>query len=210
VGIYSHLFVCWIDYFLCNKDLFSLNGKLEPAKEDVPGDPCVPYRHGEPEFIFGGGNGSVGVLESDFDSHVIILKYKSRSDGDDIFLSADLKPSGDFVINAKVLDDEGKSVMLIDQNQFLINQNEIFNSLSAPRPDKSTILIKDNKGNQLKIRLLNRNTVLFQGKLFYKGNHFVEFGEDGVYLGPPRELIMSHTCVQSGGFGGAILAPYEP
>jgi len=154
-------------------------------------------------FLTGSGSGAVAV-KTWGDHMKIITLFQKAPEPNITFLSIDRGKSGSVTVNAQVFDDEGKAIVQIDENHFFINRNAILDSLSPPRPNESTILIRDQHGGVLKIQLMNSNTLLFQGK-FHVGERYVEFANDGIFKGPPRSPWINGPCLDMNGNSGSVL-----
>jgi hypothetical protein len=64
-----------------------------------------------------------------------------------------------------ILDKDGKVVVRFDDGHFMVNQNT---RLDMKRPDRSTLIVHDNYGNEvLNIRYLNKQSVAISALLQY-------------------------------------------
>jgi hypothetical protein len=134
----------------------------------------------------------------------VVSSDRVLADGGHDLLYLERAASGTVTVNLHAMDTEGKTVLDISENTFEINRNRILDSLSPPRPDKSTILVRDEQGSNLKIRLMNRNTISFRGRL-YLGKHYIDFRDKGIFLGPPDRLAVNGGCVIKTNPAGAVI-----
>ena len=195
--------VCWaIHHLSVQEELLSLNGVLIPANDPLPKPfPCPLVPNGKSLVVL---VGNVTLLSS-IDQLRVVAFDEKLPNNDNTLLSIDRGADGKVTVNVYALDDEGNVILEIDQNRFLINRNKILDSLSPPRPDKSTISIKDQKGGDLRIRLMDRNTLSFKGRLYFVGKNYVDFREGGIFVGPPDHLIVGNLCVNLNRTTGGLI-----
>ena len=133
------------------RELMRMNGVLVPANDKTT-DPCpCPGAHASPSALRLCLGATIVVAESN--SIVVVGHGRDRQD-QIIFLGVDRLKNNTLELTSNILDDDGKVVMSINNNHFEINRNRILDSLSPPRPDKSTIIIKDSNGNKLTVGLV--------------------------------------------------------
>lgn len=187
------------------RELLSLNGVLFPSSiSPLYPPPCPLDKTPRDKALVAMLGGFVAISPTD---HLTVISAdRIMPDGSHRLLSVDRDQSGQVTINLYVFDREGKVVLEINRNHFQINRNRFLDSLAPPRPDKSTILIQDEEGNDLKIRLLNPNIVSFSGRLYFAGNHYADFADDGISTGPPpTPRGMAGFCVNMGQSNGAVI-----
>jgi hypothetical protein len=102
--------------------------------------------------------------------------------------------NGSAALTAHVTGEDGSIVMNVDKNSFEINRNRILDSLSPPRPNRSTIAIKDDHGNRLTVRLLNKNSIEMAGKIHLRGRQYAVIDDDGITIYPAK-LNFSGLCL---------------
>lgn len=93
-------------------------------------------------------------------------------------LQAERRPDGSIGINADIRSSDGKIIVQVSNNEFYINDNTILRAFN-PRPDRSTLNLKDEFGNSFRIRLLNRHSIRVSGKFFIGPDSRVEIEEQG-------------------------------
>lgn len=162
------------------RELLALNGVLIAANDPLLGHPSCLSQLPSTDLIAVLGDNLAVAAPTNRIKLVDIDRLLPNGSNDILWI--DRNANGEIAVNAYVLDKEGKVVLEIDRNNFLINRNRIFDTLAPPRPDKSTVVIRDEEGNELKIRLMNRNTVFVRGKLYFLGDRYVDFGKDGVQI----------------------------
>jgi hypothetical protein len=117
-------------------DLTRLSGLLIPSDESSPFKFCQP--EGDEVALYLGG---VALKTSSFPIVVLSLDTKPM-------LSLDRNRDGSISLSGDILDKDGKVVATIDNNVFLINQN---NYLRMRRTDFSDLIVED----QYRTRVLN-------------------------------------------------------
>lgn len=168
------------------RDLSELNGVLIPANDADPPSPCSAELVSESPLRLYFGHMSV-VTRFEKAALITLPEPKGDEDYDPILLGIERAEDGSIALRANVVDRDRKVIVRIDRNHFEINRNLILDSLSPPRPDSSTILIKDEYGNVLKIRLLNKNSVFFEGKLYFRPGEYVQIDKNGFAI-PTRDI----------------------
>jgi hypothetical protein len=177
-----------------------LKGVLIPANDPDPPNEC-PLRKAESElmFYFDGP-----TLVSD-GKQLIIIELIRPNEQNRVLLGIEREADGTATVTAHVVGKDGREVANVDKNTFEINRNAIFDSLSSPRPDPSTIRIKDSYGNQLIVRYLNKHTFSFNGKVFYSPpDGYVQIDDKGLTVEPNNIQTSGHGCVVLPA-GGALL-----
>jgi hypothetical protein len=109
---------------------------------------------------------------------------------------------------AHLVDKDRKQVVNIDENHFEINRNELFDALLPPRPDASTIHVKDAYGNEFTIRQLNKHAFSFKGMVFYMPpDGYVRVDDHGLTVQPNNSQINlgGNVCIHASGSGEAVL-----
>jgi len=109
-----------------------------------------------------------------------------------------VKREGDGIatFTAHIVGQDEKEIVNVDKNVFEINRNAIFDSLSPPRSDRSTISIKDEYGNQLTVRYLNNHSFSFTGKIFYRPGAFIQIDDNGLTSEPIEWGIRGGGCIR--------------
>jgi hypothetical protein len=165
-----------------SRELSLLNGVLIPANDPDPIGTCSGVKIPESSLRFYFGIQEVVVYGN---KGVIVGRGRRGLPLDSVVvLGVNREPDGTISIEARIFGDDNKRlIVFIDRNHFEINRNMILDSLSPPRPDASTILIKDQSGNTLKVRLINKHSMSFEGRLYVKPGQYVEFSKSGMKLG---------------------------
>jgi hypothetical protein len=85
--------------------------------------------------------------------------------GDDPVLTLDRIEDGNIAVSLKVLDKSGDLVSSIDRNEFNIANHALLTH--KPRPDKSTLVVFDEEGNEaLYVRYLNKKAIYVRGYMY--------------------------------------------
>jgi hypothetical protein len=160
-----------------NRELYGLKGILISADEpDEPG-PCDRYPSvaGKLKIMMG----SITLATDRRSVPVITIKNKP-------VLTIEQLADGRIALSAVVIGYNGKPFLLIDNNNFEIHRNRIFDSGSAPRTDKSTIVLRDEDGNMLKVKYVNDHTVDFTGSIYIRPDAFLIIDQKGITILPQR------------------------
>jgi len=169
-------------------ELRQLHGILYPANEPDPPGGCTgsspPYRDSL-KFYFGPRTGAMP-----YTNHLTIIKGEDGT----VYLAIDRLPNGSAALTAHVTGEDGSVIINVDKNTFEINRNRILDSLSPPRPDRSTIAIKDDHGNTLTVRLLNKNSIQMAGRIHLKGKQYAVIDDNGITIYPSK-LSFSSLCL---------------
>ena len=133
-------------------------GFLLPANDpDPPGcEMKAPFNFGENSLkVY---LGSIMVSYSIFPHNIFTVNGKNP-----LILNRD--ESGRIALTMDILDKDGKVVVQFDNGHFTVNQNA---RLDMKRPDRSTLIVHDNYGNEvLNIRYLNKHSVAISALLQY-------------------------------------------
>jgi hypothetical protein len=182
------------------RELLLLNGSLIPANDTMD----------KADFC---GLSQKDLLVTILSNDLTVVSATSRlnivssdlvlADGGHDLLFLERGRNGTVTVNLHARDTEGKAILDIDENVFEINRNKILDSLSPPRPDKSTILIRDEQGSDLKIRLMNRNAISFRGRIYF-GKRYVSFRDKGIFTGPPDSPFLDGACLIQNSTGAII------
>jgi hypothetical protein len=182
---------CWVHSIQLDKELESLNGWLIPAN-DPDSDRCKSDKYGDSAFNF--YFGGLTVVAKGQTLRIINL-HRDPPESDVEALRIDREPDGTVALTAHVFGEDNKEIVQIDRNHFFINRNRILDSLSPPRPDRSTILIRDESGNELKIRLMNKHSISFEGKLYVQPGRYLQMDRSGARLEPGNSTIDGNGCM---------------
>jgi hypothetical protein len=194
-GLIVLLAVSALALTLSEQHFFKLNqykGILIPANEPDPQGPCdarglsqsasMKVYAGRQEVITHGSSLAVVSWVREGMPNMILLGMH-REKGDTV------------EVTANIIAEDGKSyIAQIDKNTFEVNGNQIFNSFSPPRPDLSTLALKDQQGNKLRIKLINQRSIEFQGRLYFKPGHFLEVNANGIRIGPNPSEAYGRVC----------------
>jgi len=174
------------------RELLKLNGILIPANDPDPPGPCdkYPARQGALKVYLGG----VNVVGYGTMIRVIELLHPP-SDTDPVLLGISRASDGSAALHAHATGKHGEVVADIDRNYFRIRRNSLFDPLSAPRPDKSTIRLTDDDGNELTVRFMNSRSISFSGKLYLNDRTFVQIDEKGIWVHPKGFGISPGHCL---------------
>jgi hypothetical protein len=147
--------------FKSTAELFeSLNGQLIPANEPTPKTICGTPPTGTYIAVVDGS----GYMFTRF-PHVVLMLHQQKA----IWL--DKKPDGSIALFMDVRDKDGTIGIRIDKDGFFIHPKV---ALYARRPDKSTILIQNEKGEDvLLVKYVNPQAFLVTEHL---GNSMPNFG----------------------------------
>jgi len=110
-----------------------------------------------------------------------ILKYQNGSSTSPI-ITIDKDSYGGILLTADIRDSENNDIIArISNNEFTINHNNILN---MSRPDRSTLSVIDQAGNQvLSVRYLNPSAIRLLGTLYYAPHQAVEIKPDRMIAG---------------------------
>lgn len=152
----------WVRSIQIGRELLSMKGVLAPGNASTPSR--IECRNDNMMKIDLGGI----VVETPND-HVTVLgsvKKSGSHDVDKVLIALD-RENGAVALTLHAYNQDMKEVINIDRNNFEINRNLIFDSVSPPRPNPNTIRVRDEEGNRLTIRLTNKNLVTFRGNLYF-------------------------------------------
>jgi hypothetical protein len=92
--------------------------------------------------------------------------------GDDPVLTLDRSEGGNIAVSLKVVDKSGDLVTSIDRNELNIANHALLTH--KPRPDKSTLVVFDEGGNEaLYVRYLNKKAIYIRGYMYLGGRRWV-------------------------------------
>jgi hypothetical protein len=99
-------------------------------------------------------------------------------------------------VSANVTSSDGKTISTIDNNHWVVNQNNI---LLKENPDVSSMIVTDKyKKRVLYVRFMNERLIKIYA-LFRINNHELEFNESGVFIDHSPKL--SYVCIKTSGPG---------
>ena len=151
VLLISGAFIFWIYLGQETYELSSLQGRLYPANDPTPSNPCDHHLKDNKQYHYVVLFGSQAVAVEKFP--FTIMKVQDR----DLFL-INRESDGTIVVSLDIFDANGRVIVVIDKGQFSINPN---NYLPKPhRPDRHTLVVYDQYNNQvLKMRYLNKKAI---------------------------------------------------
>jgi hypothetical protein len=133
-----------------------MTGSLEPSNEPDPPHSC-PLVNSELGVVVGNRIG--------FKAHRLPLAILSVMNVPAIIIDRDAR--GYIVVSVTVRSVDGRVIAMLDKNHFIVNQNNI---LSMSRPDMSTLLVRDQDGDEvLETRFNNKHTISLSGKFHTSG-----------------------------------------
>src|ERR1039457_287287 len=139
------------------KELDSLNGVMYPAN-----DPMAPNNCGDVPadrvMLFLGTNVSA---VNNFPHTVLAIHYKPA-------IVVDRRPDGAILVSLNIRDADGKIIVQMDKNNFVVNGNT---TLGKPRrPDRSSIEVTDQYGRvAFKARYLNKRAMRIEAIVNFPG-----------------------------------------
>jgi hypothetical protein len=164
------------------RQLSEMGGILIAANDPNPPHPpqCSP-----PPNALGIFYGTSATYFDGDSVNIFAVRVRDRNGNTQLipFLQASRLPDGNIGLNADIRASDGKILVQVSNNEFYINDNKILRSFN-PRPDRSTIRIEDEFGNQFRIRLLNRHSIRVSGKFFIGPNNGIAIEEDGDVVTP--------------------------
>ena len=181
-------------------ELSQFKGVLYPANDPDPPFACSSNVPDALKFFLG----SATVLCEGKHGWIITAKRKKPPE-DVVLLGIEKGQDGTLTLTAHIVGDDQKVIMNIDRNTFEINRNKILDSLSPPRPDLSTIVLNDEYGNKLKVRFLNKHSVSFVGKVYYRPGSYVEADDKGIRVMPQNLSFSKGFCFEMSHPDGATL-----
>ncbi len=174
-------------------ELSQYNGVLYPANDPDPPLYCEGIPASALKLVFGEGKGDFTIIAEGKHAWVIVAHHNDPPE-DKVLLGIERQPDGTVSLTARIMGEDGKSIANIDNNTFEINRNKILDSLSPPRTDLSTIILRDEYGNKLKIRFMNKRSISFLGKLYYRPGEYVEADDKGFRVMPNNSSWKGRTC----------------
>jgi hypothetical protein len=176
IGTYCILLVQRIE---TGRELLALNGILLPADDPDPPLSCNAQDIPASALRLYAGGMMFALVEGD---KLPLIRRGGAGNGNPVLLGIERESDGSVALNANIIGRDGRAIARIDKNHFEINRNRFLDSLAPPRRDKSTIVLTDEDQNDLTIKLINRNSVLFSGRMYVRGDAFVQVDENGLYL----------------------------
>jgi hypothetical protein len=173
-------------------ELSQFNGVLYPANDPDPPTLCTIPDSALRVFV------GKSTIFSEGQHIRVIARQRSEPLEDIVLLGIERTSNGTLALTAHIVGEDQKVIMDIDSNHFEVNRNMILDSLSPPRPDLSTIVLKDEYGNKLKVRFINKHSVTFQGKVYYRPGYYIEAYEEGFKLIPPNSGVQGNWCWEYG------------
>lgn len=102
--------------------------------------------------------------------------------GKDLLTIKRLRWSSKISVSSDVWTQEGKIAVTIENNQFRVNPN---NTLPVKRPDRHTLVVEDERKNQvLYVRFINPSTVRITGTFWAGGKYPVIVDDQNIIFGP--------------------------
>lgn len=150
-------------------------GVLTAASEEDPPEvaEAKKNRPALKDALFVDMGSMIGITEKD---RTVVVRRGNRN-----LLAVSRVESG-ITVDAILLDRNGDAIALIESNQFFVNPDRHF-----PRPthpDKHTLVLSDLQGNEvLRVRLVNKNTLVVRGIWQGYGNKPLVISDAGVYVG---------------------------
>lgn len=164
-------------------ELSQFNGVLFPANDSDPPGTCGYANWPIPPTALKMYFGEQTV--AGYGNDIRIFEISNPDEGEDpILLGIDRSNDGTVSLHANITGSDGKVVAHIDRNTFEVRRNALIDPFSSPRIDKSTIQITDEYGNKLRVRLINKHSVFFNGNLYMHGGSHIEIDNDGIRLFP--------------------------
>jgi len=103
---------------------------------------------------------------------------------------------GTIALTAEVVGHDGRPLVLINQNSFEVNRNRIFDTGSAPRKDRSTIVLRDDDGHALEVKYVNKHSVSFTGSIYIMPKRYVTVDQKGISIVPDYpSFLIGPVCV---------------
>jgi len=91
--------------------------------------------------------------------------------GEDPVFTLDRIEDGNIAVSLKILDKNSDLVTSIDRNEFNIANHALLTH--KPRPDKSTLVVFDEQGNEaLYVRYLNKSAIYIRGNMYLGGRRW--------------------------------------
>jgi hypothetical protein len=136
-------------------ELSRFQGFLFPANDANPSNVCRPEGKELAVYI-----GSLAVLAKEFPVSIITIHRKPA-------LILDRLDDGSLAISLDVRSEDGRLIVRIDKNRFIVNQN---NFLSMSRRNRSTLIVTDQRGAEvLNVRFTNPHTLWIDAQLLSEG-----------------------------------------
>jgi hypothetical protein len=171
------------------RELYELKGVLIPANDSDPPSPCDSTSNSNTKLYIGG---LTALAES---KEASVIKVMPTPTGNDpVLLGIERAEDGSVALHAHIVGSDQRVIALIDRNHFEINRNRILDSLSPPRTDRSTIVLTDEYGNTLKVHLMNKHSVSFSGKLYFREGEYVQIDQNGISIPSRNEHIGGAIC----------------
>lgn len=176
-------------------ELGLLYGRLYPAKDIVRG-PCAPQEGQVALYV---GNFSTMAPENSLPIGLVWIMKKSGEP--EHVLDLDRDSDGALVLIADVKDSNGNLIVRLDKNEFRVNPNNYFD---YKRPDRSTLIVSDQKGNVvINARYMNDRSLRVTG-LFHSLGKTIDLSKgmtpgnlslEGICLASPSGMQGGHTTV---------------
>lgn len=191
VGIYMILEIHSVQV---GRELLEMNGVLMPADDPDPVGICDQRQLPESALkVYLGG--TAAFAEGKSLAIVTLPPPSPQEDYDPVLLGIERAPDGTISLHANIVGKDGKTVARIDRNHFELGRNRLLDPFSSPRKDKSTILLTDEYGNDLQIRFINKHSVSFVGKLYFRPEEYVRIDERGIFAFPGGGGIAKNLCL---------------
>src|SRR3990172_385969 len=134
----------------------SLSGELVPASDPIPPNGCRNLKDDDVIILLG----TNAVVTKRFPHTILQINEQS-------VVSIDRTESGSLALLLDIRGNDNKIITRLNKSGFVVNRN---NTLQLIRPDKNTIIIEDEYGEEvLNARFLNPKAFRINGILNYKG-----------------------------------------
>jgi hypothetical protein len=155
------------------KELEKLGGRLYPASDPLPLN-CGPNIQPR-DVVIVIGHGAAALA----DTFPFVVMASQRFGA---MVTIERNADGSIVVPLDIRSPDGKVIVRMDENGFVVNRNNI---LEMRRPDRSSLVIVDQYGNQvLNARYMNRQAFRLTGLINYGGRNIpIEFpGVSGICM----------------------------
>jgi len=164
------------------KALQSFNGRLFPASDPIPANPCGDIAQGDVLLLLGNNAMAVNHFPQ------IILRVHGRT-----ILSVDRDPDGSMIVMLEIRSADNRIVVRLNRDGFIVNPN---NYLEMRRPDRSTLYVTDQEDRQhINARYANPKTFVLNGAVDIPGR--------GLLL--LQLSVIQNSCLEHGLPGSAAI-----
>ena len=141
-------------------DLMQLAGVLLPAGDPTPPNACTGSVPKDGVVLLVGNSGDATWVNR-FPATAIAYNWNP-------VLTLDRNKAGDIEVSVKVFDRYGNLIASIDKNEFNVANHALWTH--KPRPDKSTLVVFDESGEEaLYVRNLNNKSIIIRGSMYLGG-----------------------------------------